>query len=101
MGVIFLVVVGGALGWLASVTLDEDDQSGTLRNIAVGIAGAFFAGLIPNPLLGGGNLLTGSYRVGALLISLLGSVSLLVVVNLLRRDRLSEENRMPGVTKRI
>lgn len=101
MGVIFLVVIGATLGWFASVAMHQDDRSGTLRNVAVGIAGAFFAGLVLNPLLGGGNLLAGSYHVSALLISLLGSVSLLAVVNLLRRDRLPAENRAPGATKRV
>lgn len=101
MGVVFLVVSGGILGWLASITMRHDDPAGIARNIAVGIGGAFFAGLVVNPLLGGGNLLAGNYRVSALLIPFLGSVALLIGVNLLRREKLPERNRAASATKRI
>lgn len=86
MGLIFLLVAGGILGFVAAIITETDHRRGILLNAAVGILGSLIAGLLLTPLLGGGNLLTGVYDVGALLIALAGSAGLLLVVNLLRRD---------------
>ena len=84
MGLVFLVVVGGMLGWLAAIIIQADDSRGTLRNIGVGIAGALLAGLIVAPLLGNGNILEGRYSVGGIVIGLVGAIAVLLAVNLLR-----------------
>lgn len=86
MGLVFLVVVGGILGWLAAIITQADHRRGILLNAMVGIFGSLVSGLVIPPLLGGGNLLTGTYQVGALLIALSGSACLLLVVNLLRPE---------------
>jgi uncharacterized membrane protein YeaQ/YmgE (transglycosylase-associated protein family) len=51
----------------------------------VGIIGAFVAGLVVNPFVGGGNINQGDFSLPSLLASLLGAVLLLGVVNLFRR----------------
>ena len=79
------IIVGGLLGWIASMIMRTDAQQGPLLNIIVGIVGAFLAGLVINPLLGGGNINSGDFSLSGLLISLLGAVVLLAIVNLLRR----------------
>lgn len=79
------IIVGGLLGWIASMIMRTDAQQGPLLNIIVGIVGAFLAGLILNPLIGGGNINSGDFSLSGLLISLLGAVVLLAIVNLLRR----------------
>jgi uncharacterized membrane protein YeaQ/YmgE (transglycosylase-associated protein family) len=56
-----------------------------LLNIIVGIVGAFLAGLLISPLLGVGTINQGNFSLGALLVSLLGAIVLLGVVNLIRR----------------
>lgn len=84
MGLIFLIVVGAVLGWLAAIVTRSENLGGILRNVSAGIAGACLAGLVINPLVGAGSLLEGGYSVSALLISLLGSILLLVLVNLWR-----------------
>jgi uncharacterized membrane protein YeaQ/YmgE (transglycosylase-associated protein family) len=86
VGLIFLLVAGGILGWLAAIITHSDYRRGILLNATVGILGSLIAGLVITPLIGGGNLLTGGYDVGALLIALTGSAGLLLVVNLLRPD---------------
>ena len=86
MGIAFLLIAGGIVGWLAAVLMRQDDPAGAMRNIAIGTTGALAAGLIVSPLLGGGNLLAGGYHVSALLISLFGAVVMLAVVNMLRRE---------------
>ena len=85
MGLIILIVVGGILGWLASIIMRTDGQQGILLNVVVGIVGAVLAGLLLNPLIGGGNIWNGDFSVTSLLVSFLGAVVLLAIVNLVRR----------------
>jgi uncharacterized membrane protein YeaQ/YmgE (transglycosylase-associated protein family) len=54
-------------------------------NIVVGIVGALLAGFLLNPLIGGGNIMSGDLSLSAIAVSLLGSVILLVILNMLRR----------------
>lgn len=86
MGLIFLVVAGGILGWLAAIITHSDHRRGIMLNGTVGVLGSLIAGLVITPLLGGGDLLHGRYDVGALVIAVAGSAGLLLMVNLLRRD---------------
>jgi uncharacterized membrane protein YeaQ/YmgE (transglycosylase-associated protein family) len=79
------IIVGGILGWVASLIMRTDAQQGTLLNIIVGIVGAFLAGLVLTPLFGVGSINSGDFSLPALLISLLGAVILLAIVNLFRR----------------
>lgn len=85
MGLIILLVVGGILGWLASIAMRTDAQQGIFLNVVVGIVGAMVAGLILSPLFGMAPITSGNYSIGSLLISFLGAVVLLAVVNLFRR----------------
>ncbi len=80
MGIIILIVVGGILGWLASIVMRTDGQQGILLNVVVGIVGAFLAGLVVN----GGSIAT-DINMMSLLWSFLGAVVLLAIVNLVRR----------------
>jgi uncharacterized membrane protein YeaQ/YmgE (transglycosylase-associated protein family) len=85
MGIVILIVIGGVLGWLASLVMRTDPQQGILLNIVVGIVGALLAGLLINPLIGGGNIMNGDYSLSSLLVSFVGAVVLLAIVNLVRR----------------
>jgi uncharacterized membrane protein YeaQ/YmgE (transglycosylase-associated protein family) len=89
VGLVFLIVIGGMLGWLAAIIARADTGVARLRNILIGIAGALLTGLVINPLLGGGNLLEGHYGVDSLLLALTGSVAVLLIVNLWRDGELS------------
>ena len=46
MGIILWLIVGGIIGWLASMIMRTDAQQGILLNIVVGIVGAFIGGLL-------------------------------------------------------
>ena len=85
MGLIILIIVGGILGWLASMVMKTDGQQGILLNVVVGIVGALLAGFILNPLIGGGNIMNGDLSISSLLVSFLGAVVLLAIVNMIRR----------------
>ena len=82
---ILIIIVGGILGWLASIVMRTDAQQGILLNIVVGIIGAILGGLLLAPLLGGGSITSGDFSLPNLLISLLGAIILLAIVNLVRR----------------
>jgi len=82
MGFIVWLIVGGLIGWIASMIMRTDAQQGVILNIVVGIIGAVIAGLI----LGGGNINNSNpLDLTNILYSLLGAVVLLAVVNLVRR----------------
>ena len=83
MNLIILLAVGGILGWVASMLVGGG--GGILMNIVVGIVGALVAGFLLNPLIGGGNIMTGDLSLSSILVSLLGAVVLLLVLNLFRR----------------
>lgn len=84
MALVLLVVVGAALGWLAAIVMRTESTRGIVLNVLAGIGGALIAGLIVSPLLGRGGLLEGPYSADLLLISLVGSVIVLLMVNLVR-----------------
>ena len=85
MTLILIIIVGGIIGWLASMVMKTDAQQGILLNIVVGIVGALLGGFLLAPLLGGGSITSGSFSLPNLLISLLGAIILLAIVNLVRR----------------
>ena len=85
MNLIIALVIGGIIGWLASIVMRTDAQQGLLLNIIVGIIGAFLAGLVLTPLFGVGSINQGDFSLPSLLISLLGAIILLAIVNLFRR----------------
>ena len=84
MGIIVWLVVGGVVGWLASIIMRTDGQQGLLLNVVVGIVGALLAGFVVSPLLGIGTINQG-ITIATFLVSLLGAVILLAIVNLFRR----------------
>jgi len=84
---LLIIVVGGVLGWLASMIMRTDAQQGLFLNVVVGIVGAVVGGLIITPMLGVAPITSGNFSLGAILVSLLGAIILLALVNLLRRGR--------------
>ena len=79
MGFIIWLIVGGVVGWLASLVMRTDGQQGIILNIVVGIVGAVIAGLIFGVNMNAG------ITVESFLYALLGAVILLAIVNLVRR----------------
>ncbi|MEA3061964.1 MAG: hypothetical protein QOJ94_1745 [Sphingomonadales bacterium] len=81
MGIIMWLIVGGIVGWLASIIMRRDAQQGIILNIVVGIIGAVIGGLI----IGHGNINNSPLTVMSFLVSLVGAVILLAIVNLFTR----------------
>ena len=85
MGIIILLIVGGLIGWVASMIMRTDAQQGVVLNVVVGIVGALLAAFIVTPLIGGAPITSGEISIQSILVSLLGAVVLLALINLFRR----------------
>ena len=83
MNIIIWLVAGGLIGWAASVVMRT--QEGILLNVVVGIVGAALGGWFLSPLVGVSTINQSNFSVPSLLVSFLGAVILLAVVNLVRR----------------
>ncbi len=75
MGWIITIIVGGVIGWLASILAKTNAQMGILANILVGIVGSalghWLAGLLG---LASGNAII------SLIISIVGAVLLIAIL---------------------
>jgi uncharacterized membrane protein YeaQ/YmgE (transglycosylase-associated protein family) len=81
------LIVGGLVGWVASIIMHTNGQQGILLNVIVGIVGAFIAGYVLTPLLGIGTINQNNFSLPALLVSLGGAIILLFVVSLFQGRR--------------
>lgn len=86
MNFLIWLIVGGVVGWLASLIMRTDAQQGILLNVIVGIIGAFIGGWVVSPMVGVATINEG-ISIGSFLVSLVGAVILLAIVNLFRRGR--------------
>ena len=86
MNFLIWLIVGGVVGWLASLIMKTDGQQGILLNVVVGIVGAFIAGYLISPMVGVPTINQG-FSIGSFIVSLVGAVILLAIVNLFRRGR--------------
>ena len=85
MNIIIMLIVGGIIGWLASMLMRTDGQQGIVLNVVVGLVGAVLAGFLITPLMGGAPITSGAFDIRSLIASFIGSVVLLAIVNLVRR----------------
>ena len=87
MNIIIWLVVGGLIGWLASLVMRTDAQQGLILNVVVGIVGALLGGFLLSPLIGSGTINQSNFSLPALVVSFGGAIILLFVVNMFRRGR--------------
>jgi uncharacterized membrane protein YeaQ/YmgE (transglycosylase-associated protein family) len=85
LGCISWIIFGALAGWIASMITGRNQRQGCIMNITVGVIGAFIGGLIYGLLTG--KTLNVGWNLTAFIISILGAVVLLLVVNLFSRNR--------------
>jgi len=85
MNIILWLVIGGLIGWVASIIMRTNAQQGMFLNVVVGIVGALLGGWFLSPFFGVSTINQNNFSMPALLVSLLGAVILLAIVNLVRR----------------
>jgi len=83
MNILIWLVVGGLIGWAASMFMRT--QEGILLNVVVGIIGAALGGWLLSPLVGVSTINQSNFSVPSLLVSFLGAVLLLLIVHFARR----------------
>ena len=79
MWILITVVVGGIVGWLASLVTKTSSQMGVLANIVVGVVGAALG-----HWLGGVLGLGASGTLGRFALAVLGAVVLILVLKALK-----------------
>jgi uncharacterized membrane protein YeaQ/YmgE (transglycosylase-associated protein family) len=78
MSLIVTLIIGGVVGWLASLLMKTSAQMGIIANIVVGIVGAALGHWLAGAL---GIAAVGT--VGAWIISVLGAVVLIAILKAL------------------
>ena len=81
MNFLIWLVIGGLIGWVASLVMKTDGQQGIFLNVIVGIVGAVLAGWFISPLVGVGTINQDNFSIGGLLVSFVGAAILLAIVN--------------------
>ncbi len=78
MGWIVTIVIGGIVGWLASIVMKTNAQMGIIANVLVGVVGsvlgAWLAGVLGVPV---------TSAVVGYIISIVGAVSLIAILKAL------------------
>ena len=85
MNIIVWLVVGGLIGWVASLLMGTDGRQGLLLNVVVGIVGAFLGGWLFGGYFGASTINEGNLSVSGIAVSLTGAVVLSAALKLLRK----------------
>jgi uncharacterized membrane protein YeaQ/YmgE (transglycosylase-associated protein family) len=85
MNFIIWLVVGGLIGYVASLVMKRPE--GMIMNVIVGIVGAMLGGWFLSPLLHAGTINQNDFSLPGLLVSFLGALILLAIVNFFTRGR--------------
>ena len=84
MNIIIYLIAAAIIGWLASAIMK--DRSNILINIIVAVIGAFLAGYFISPLLGIGTI-NDAITIETMLVTLVGAIILIAIVQLIRGGR--------------
>ena len=82
MNLLIYLIVAAIIGWVATEVMH--DRSNLLINIVVAVVGAFLAGYFLSPIFHVGTI-NDAITIPTMLVTLLGSIILLAIVNLFRR----------------
>jgi uncharacterized membrane protein YeaQ/YmgE (transglycosylase-associated protein family) len=85
VNILIYLLVAAVIGWIATMIMH--DNSNLLINIIVAVVGGFIAGYFLTPLFKISPIGVGAISIPAMLVTLLGAIILLAVVNLIRRGR--------------
>jgi uncharacterized membrane protein YeaQ/YmgE (transglycosylase-associated protein family) len=85
LNIVIYLIVAAIIGWVATEIMH--DRSNLLINIIVAVIGGFIAGYFLTPLFHISPIGVGAISLPAMLITLVGAIILLVLVNLIRRRR--------------
>ena len=81
MNLIVWLVIGGVVGWLASIIMKRDASQGVFLNIVVGIIGALLGGWLFSTM----GVSAGGGLLGAIVVALIGAIILIFLLRLIKR----------------
>ncbi|MFL0355244.1 GlsB/YeaQ/YmgE family stress response membrane protein [Erythrobacter sp. GH1-10] len=87
LGFIWFIIMGGIIGWLASLVMNRDAQMGKFWNVVVGIVGSFIGNSVFSFVLGSGTIGGWPPDIMGIISALIGAVVLLGVLNLIQRGK--------------
>ena len=82
MNILIYLIVAALIGWAATELMH--DRSNLLINIVIAVLGAFLAGFFLSPIFGIGTI-NNAITLPTMVVTLLGSILLLVIIRLVRR----------------
>jgi uncharacterized membrane protein YeaQ/YmgE (transglycosylase-associated protein family) len=85
MNILVWLIVGGLIGWAASVFMGTDGRQGIILNVIVGIVGAALGGWLFGGAFGAATINQGNLSLGGIMVSLVGAVILIAIMKLVRR----------------
>ncbi|MEK1832350.1 GlsB/YeaQ/YmgE family stress response membrane protein [Priestia megaterium] len=85
MEILWMLIVGGIIGWLASLITGRDVPGGIIGNIIAGFVGAWLGGLI----LGDWGPVIGGF---AIIPAIIGSIILVLIVSFIMRKMGQKNN---------
>jgi uncharacterized membrane protein YeaQ/YmgE (transglycosylase-associated protein family) len=85
MNVVVWLIIGGFVGWVASMLMNTDGQQGVLMNVIVGIVGAVLGSWLLGGYFGASTINQGNFSLNGLFVSLVGAVILIALLKILRR----------------
>lgn len=85
---ILALVMGGIIGWLASMVMNRDASMGLFWNVIVGCVGSMLGGWLFSYFTGGTqNLRDAPFNPMTLLVAFGGACVLLLIANFIQRGR--------------
>jgi len=84
MSWLILIIVGGIIGWIASLIMGTDSQQGLILNIVVGVVGSLLGKWLFADVLGfGGAAAAGTFTLAGLLWGVIGAIILILILKVL------------------
>lgn len=85
MSWLIAIIVGGIIGWIASMVMNTDSQQGILANILIGIVGSVLGRWLFGSLLGiGGATAAGSLSLWGIIWGIIGAIILIAILRAFR-----------------
>lgn len=88
LGFVWFLIMGGFVGWLASLVMRRDASMGAIANVVVGIVGSFIGNSVFSFIFGSGRIGGWPPDLSGIFAALVGASALLAIVNLIQRGRL-------------
>ena len=84
MNIIVWLVIGGLIGWVASMLMGTDGRQGIFLNVVVGIIGAALGGWLFGGALSASTINQGNMSFSGIMVSLVGAIILIAILKMFR-----------------